>query len=166
MSYNLDPKKMSKDEWLLTNCKEHSLYILSNYSKTEKQLREKLNKVKHYNDKIINQTIEFLKKYNYINDENYANRFIDNNINTKSKKIIREKLLFKGIDKDLVDRVLIQNEDKFDDLNIATKLVNKKFAKYLNGELDIKIKNKIYNFLLRKGIKYDIIAKIIKENIE
>lgn len=166
MSYNLDPKKMSKDEWLLTNCKEHSLYILSNYSKTEKQLRDKLKKVKHYNDSVINQTIDFLKKYNYINDEDYANRFIDTNINNKSKKIIKEKLLLKGIDKDLVDKILIENENKFDDLYIATKLVNKKFAKYLGGDMDIKIKNKIYNSLIRKGIKYDIIAKIIKENIE
>ena len=39
MAYNLDVKKMTKDDWELSNCKERAIYIITNYSKTEKQLR-------------------------------------------------------------------------------------------------------------------------------
>ena len=62
MAYNLDVKKMSKDDWSLANCKERAIYIITNYSKTEKQLRDKLKQGKKYTDEIIDETKTEIKK--------------------------------------------------------------------------------------------------------
>lgn len=164
MSYNLDPKKLSKDDWLLTNCKERSLYIIENSSKTEKQLRDKLVQGKKYPEEIIDKTIEFLKKYDYINDEKYANRFIERFLNNYSKKILVQKLLQKGVKKSIIDKAIIENEDKFDEVALAKKLLNKKYPDYyeLCEKMDPKEKSKIYAYLARKGIGYESISKVMK----
>lgn len=164
MNYNLDPKNLTKEDWLFTNCKEHSLYIIENSSKTEKQLRDKLIQRKKYSLEIIDKTIEFLKKYDYINDVKYANRFIERFKNNYSKKIIIQKLLQKGVKKSIIDQAIIDNEDSFDELNLAKKLLNKKYPDYyiIKDELEPKEKSKIYAYLARKGISYEIINKIMK----
>ena len=107
MAYNLDVKKMSKDDWSLTNCKERAIYIITNYSKTEKQLRDKLKQGKKYTDEIIGETIKFLKKHNFINDEDFAKRFIELHKNTYSIKVLKQKLYQKGIKKELLDNLIM-----------------------------------------------------------
>ena len=85
MSYNLDVSKIKKEEWLLANCKERSLYILSKYSKTEKELRDKLKSGKKYDDETIDKTIEAkedLKLLDNINSkEKITSEHLNKNIN-------------------------------------------------------------------------------------
>lgn len=167
MSYNLDPKKLTKDDWLLTNCKERSLYIIENSSKTEKQLRDKLKQGGKYNDEIIDKTLEFLKSHNYINDEAYANRYIERFKNSYSKKILIQKLLIKGVKKSIIDKVMIENEDIFDEEKLAKKLLLKKYPNYyeISETIDKKVKSKIYAYLARKGIGYENISKVMRVDI-
>ena len=130
MSYNLDVKNMSKEDWLLANCKERSLYIIQNYSKTEKQLRDKLKQGKKYNDEIIDKTMEFLKKHHYIDDVAFAKRFIELHKNTYSKKVIKDKLYQKGIKKDIIAEVFEDESLEFDESKIIKKLLLKKYPDY------------------------------------
>lgn len=69
------------------------MYIIENSSKTGKQLRDKLIQGKKNTEDVIDKTIEFLKNYDYINDEKYANRFIERFMNNYSKKILIQKWL-------------------------------------------------------------------------
>ncbi|MBQ2204852.1 MAG: regulatory protein RecX, partial [Lachnospiraceae bacterium] len=102
MAYNLDVKKITKEEWSLSNCKERAIYIITNYSKTEKQLRDKLLKGGKYSEEIIDETIKFLKKHNFINDTDYVKRFIELHKSNYSIRVLKQKLLQKGIKKDLI----------------------------------------------------------------
>ena len=165
MSYNLDVKKMSKDDWSLTNCKERAIYIITNYSKTEKQLRDKLKQGKKYTDEVIDETIKFLKKHNFINDEDFAKRFIELHKNTYSIKVLRQKLYQKGIKKDLLDNIFDYNLE-IDEEALIKKLLLKKCPDYyeIEKDLDIKEKNKLLAYLFRKGFTYDKIANIMKCN--
>lgn len=166
MAYNLDPKKMSKEDWLLTNCKERSLYIIQNYPKTEKKLREKLKQSNKYNDEIIDETIKFLKKYNYINDEEFAKRYIELHSKKETLKIIKQKLYIKGVNKNIIDKVVSDNLNLVDEEQVAKSLLIKKYPNF-NDEIinmDIKQKQKVYQYLLRKGVNYDIILRIVKES--
>ena len=165
MSYNLDVKKMSKDDWSLTNCKERAIYIITNYSKTEKQLRDKLKQGKKYTDEVIDETIKFLKKHNFINDEDFAKRFIELHKNSYSIKVLRQKLYQKGINKDLLDNIFDENLE-IDEEALIKKLLLKKCPDYyeIENDLDAKDKNKILAYLFRKGFSYDKIANIMKCN--
>lgn len=166
MSYNLDPKKMTEEDWLLTNCKERSLYIIQNYPKTEKKLREKLKQGKKYSDKIIDEAIKFLKKYNYINDEEFAKRYIELHAHKETFKVMRQKLYVKGVPKDLIEKVINDTESSYDEMTIAKNLLIKKYPNFEQeiATMDMKQKQKIYQYLLRKGVKYDIVLKLVKES--
>ena len=166
MGYNLDVKKMTKEDWMLSNCKERAIYIITNYSKTEKQLREKLKKGGKYTDDIIDETIEFLKKHNFLNDEEYAKRFIELHKNNYSIKVLKQKLYQKGIDKKIIDDIFDYDEIDFDEEDIIKKMLLKKCPDYYEIEKDMEPKDrqKILAYLLRKGFSYDKVADIMKCN--
>lgn len=165
MAYNLDPQKMTEEDWLLTNCKERSLYIIQNYPKTEKKLREKLKQGKKYSDKIIDETINFLKKYNYINDEDFAKRYIELHAHKETFKVMKQKLYIKGVPKSIIDKVINETEGLYEELNVAKNLLNKKYPNFREDikNMDIKMKQKIYQYLARKGVNYDVILDLVKE---
>ena len=167
MSYNLDVKKLTKNDWALNNCKERAIYIITNYNKTEKQLRDKLKQSKKYDDKIIDETIKFLKKHNFINDTDFAKRFVELHKKQYSEKVLRLKLFNKGIDKEIIDKVFTENEDTFDSIELIRKLLLKKCPEYYDkmDELDIKDKQKIYAYLARKGFSYDDINSVMKNDV-
>ena len=165
MAYNLDVKKMSKDDWSLTNCKERAIYIITNYSKTEKQLRDKLKQGKKYTDEIIDETIKFLKKHNFINDEDFAKRFIELHKNTYSIKVLKQKLYQKGIKKELLDSIF-DDDIEIDEEALIKKHLLKKCPDYFERERDMepKEKQKIFSCLFRKGFSYDKILDVMKNN--
>lgn len=164
MSYILDPKKITSEEWLLKKCKERALYIIENSSKTEKQLKDKLKNSKKYDDKTIDLTIEFLKQHNFLNDREYARRYIELNISSKSKKQIKFKLYEKGINRNIIDEIFEECDDIFDDKKVAKKFLLKKYPEYYENIENISVdeKKKIYSFLARKGISYETISSVMK----
>ena len=166
MSYNLDVKKMSEDDWSLNNCKERAIYLITNYSKTEKQLRDKLKSSKKYTDDVIDKTIKFLKKHNFINDTDYSKRFIELHKNQYSKNVIKQKLYLKGVDKKIIEEVLNDDEIVFDDEELIKKILLKKCPNYYDimDDMDMKEKQKILSYLYRKGFSYDKIADVMKTN--
>ena len=70
----LDRASLSSEEKLLQRCKERSLYLLTGTAKTERRLKEKLEKSQRYTEDVIAKTIAFLKEYDYLNDYQYALR--------------------------------------------------------------------------------------------
>ena len=167
MTYNLDVKKMTKSDWSLNNCKERAIYIITNYSKTEKQLRDKLKQSKKYDEKVIDETIKFLKKHNFINDTDFANRFIELHKSQYSEKVIRQKLYQKGIDKKIINEVFLDNEESFDSDDLIMKLLIKKCPTYYEDkdDMDIKDKQKLYAYLARKGFAYDDISSVMNKDL-
>ena len=170
MSYNLDVSKIKKEEWLLANCKERSLYILSKYSKTEKELRDKLKSGKKYDDETIDKTIEFLKKHKYIDDEAFVKRYFEIHKNNNSYRQMKNKLFIKGIKKELIDKILLEefNDEKIDESNTIKKLLLKKYPNYYKEKdnMDIKEKNKVFSYLARKGFSYEDISTVLREIID
>lgn len=164
MPYNLDVKKLTADDWQLNNCKERSLYILQKYSKTEKELRDKLRRgKKSYSDEVIDKTIEFLKAHHFIDDIAYTKRYIELHKNSYSKKVIKQKLFLKGIKKTLLDEIIESSDISFDEESIIKKLLLKKCPDYFdNPSMDIKEKQKLLSFLFRKGFSYDKIKDVMK----
>ena len=170
MSYNLDVSKIKKEEWLLANCKERSLYILSKYSKTEKELRDKLKSGKKYDDDTIDKTIEFLKKHKYIDDEAFVKRYFEIHKNNNCYRQMKNKLFIKGIKKELIDKILLEefNDEKIDESNTIKKLLLKKYPNYYKekDDMDIKEKNKVFSYLARKGFSYEDISTVLREIID
>ena len=167
--YNLDPSNLTSSEKLLTSAKEFSLFLLQIRSRTESQLRSKLEGKKFYTSEIIDECIKDLKKYGYIDDDSYCERYIELNKNSKSYRVMRLKLYQKGIPNDILDKYFSSKDDgdikkkEKDEKETAKKLLEKKVGDLsIIKDMEFKEKSKLFAYLARKGFSYDIIEHLIK----
>lgn len=142
------------NEILLKRAKERALYILKDSSKTTKQIVDKLKK-DCYPDETIDQVIDFLERYHYINDWDFVENYIEQNIGRKSIMRIKNDLYVKGITKEIFECV-VQNKEISEDEAIY-RLIEKKVHKY--DLKDIKDKRRFYALLQRNGYSHETIIK-------
>ena len=65
--------------------REKAVYYLQFSGKTEQELRKKLAE-QEFSPASVDSAIEFVKKYRYLDDEDYARRFVEKNGTKKSRK--------------------------------------------------------------------------------
>ena len=146
-------------EELLKQAKLKALRLLTDMDRTEEQLRIKL-KQKEYPDEIIEQTIEYVKSFGYINDENYAKRFVESRKNSKSRKEICASLMQKGLSKEYIDEALAECYSEEDELQTIASLLQKKHFSAENCSKEEK--TKITGYLMRKGFGYESVRKVLE----
>ncbi|MFA9375209.1 MAG: regulatory protein RecX [Lachnotalea sp.] len=141
---------------ILKRAKRRTLYLLKDMDRTEQQVRNKL-KEGFYPEDIINYAIEYAKGYHYINDENYARRYVEYKRSTKSRMAIALDLRNKGITKEIIDQVY--EESNIIDDEAIVKLIKKKRVDV--NEADKDQLRKLYMYLCRKGFRYEDIDNAI-----
>jgi len=155
--------QMIQTDILPKRAKKRCLNLLKVRPYTEYKLREKL-KEGYYSSNIIDEAIEYVKSFHYIDDYDLACQYIFYNKERESRKKIEEKLLQKGISKDILEQAFrdsYQSEEECLEMEYtqAYKLLEKKH--YDAGRMDWKEKQKIYAFLMRKGIRTAVIRKVM-----
>ena len=129
-------------------CMDVALRSLSKCVKTEKDIIKKLES-KGFLEEIAIETVEKLKGYGYINDQDYSNRYAETYKNRKGKKLIKLELKQKGVDEQVIDETLNGIESE---LETAVSIAEK-YCK--NKEKDLKLMQKCYKYLLSKGFSYE-----------
>ena len=154
------------EEILYKRGKERALYYLKNSDKTTFQMRNKLREG-FYPDNIIDKIIGFLNKYGYIDDLQYAERYISYSINKKSLRKIEENLRVKGISKEIIkDAFDYFNEYDMDDTikeNSQIELIRKHITRKIKPDMDMNMENKIVMSVVRKGFMYEDVVSVLKE---
>jgi regulatory protein len=130
-------------------------------ARSEKEVREYLTK-KLTTQIVIDQTIQHLKDYNYINDDEFTDWWINQRQThrPKSKRIIKMELKQKGISDEIIEKHLAKSTN---DLEIAKQLFEKKrktFERYTGDQYN----QKVSQFLARRGFSWDIIKEILKDD--
>ena len=131
--------------------KNLALYHLSFKARTEKEVREYLNKHNIYLQ-IASQVISNLKEDNWINDRQYAYTIVNANqlSGDKGPYSLLQKLSQKGVVKTTVEEVL----NEFDFSQVAQRIAEKLFKKY-DGKLPARaLQEKIIQNLANKGFSY------------
>lgn len=141
--------------------KKRCLNLLQKRPYTEFKLREKL-KEGYYSQEIIEDAIDYVKSFRYLDDYDYACQYIFYHKEVESRKKMEEKLAIKGISKEVLNKAFgdsYEDEDEQQELELkqVRELLRKK--KYDAEAVDWKEKQKIYAFLIRKGISVSIIKK-------
>lgn len=131
-------------------------YIL--YKKrTEKEVRLKFNKVLEEN--LLEDVIQELKNNQYIDDENYIQRFVNEFMALKNASIreLTYKLYAKGLDKDKIENYRTDHKEELEEYEMqsAKKIVIKK--SYNMEEQEIKA------LLQKKGFGEDSIRQALNE---
>ncbi|MGI6423066.1 MAG: RecX family transcriptional regulator [Candidatus Dojkabacteria bacterium] len=171
----LDEEVLDRILWeeLLLRFWNRSLEYISKSLKSEfqvrkylKELRFKKRKLWYKEDveldweKLYENIIKKLKKYGYINDENFARAFVQSRIRVRPRgvKVLVGELLSKGIDKEIAQMVC--NEEVGDEYELLKKTIEKK---YRGKKFDIE-DSKMVNFLLRKGFSWDLIQQFSSDD--
>lgn len=108
------------------------------------------------------ELVSFAEDYHFLDDEQYVRDFIHDavSLHHHSTRQIRYDLMMKGIDRDLLDRVL--EEEEPDDQSSAIYLVNKRFSgKTYTKEEEKEQLDKCRNWLNQRGFSYDVISNAI-----
>lgn len=150
------------------------LHFLSFRPRSEKEIKDylsrKLVKKKITDEQLIQSIKEkvicLLKDQKLINDSDFASWWVDQRVTfkPKGKKAIRFELLKKGIDKEIIEQVLLTISSQ--QLTIlAKKLVEKKIRLYQHLPV-IKQKQKLFSFLFRRGFDFNLSKTVIDEMIK
>ncbi len=136
--------------------REKAVYYLQFSGKTESELRKKLAE-QEFSPASVDSAIEFVKKYRYLDDEDYTRRFIEKNGNKKSRKQMKYELMQKGVAREILD-VVFEDMVVDEETQILTLLEKRK---YPGEEATREEKQKISAFLARKGFSYDAISSAV-----
>ena len=153
-------------EVLQKRAKLRAMNLLAKKDFTEAGIRKKLSEG-YYNSEQIDEAVNYLKKYGYIDDIRYVRNYVSIHIQSKPRKKIVQKLVEKGISKDHIDNLLdeIYEEERAfttlpDEMELGRKLLPKK--KY-DIENNVKDKQKAFGYLIRHGISSEVVMKLLKE---
>ncbi len=126
-------------------------------------MADRQNEIETQKEAIITKIMQRLIELKFIDDRVFAEFWIEQRTKFKHKPIwvIERELRQKGIDSELIkDEISKFDESKTADLESAKKLAEKKLDFYRSLS-PVKRREKVINFLLRKGFSYDTVKKAL-----
>ena len=130
---------------------DKALTHLSATRKTEKQIREYLQG-KGYLDGVIDYVVEKLRGYNFLNDGEYAEAYVESVAKRKGGRLIRMELRGKGISDEKIDAAMGGLDEETQTESAKTILY-----KYMRGKVaDTQTLQKAYRYLMGKGFDYEV----------
>ncbi|MBU3155512.1 recombination regulator RecX [Clostridium estertheticum] len=139
-----------------------ALHFLERSFKSTKQVIDKLT-MKEFDVKTIERVMDFLSRYDFIDDSLFIKLYIKEKIRSCGKNKIKFALLKKFLPKELINEELnkITSEQL---LETALKLANKKIVTLAKSEKDSqKLYKKTTDYLVRSGYDYELIRKVMDE---
>lgn len=136
------------------------LHLLEQRDYTEKQLADKLRMGKTpYPQEIIDEAIAYVKSYHYVDDARYALRYVECMKQKKSRRQIEQELFRRGVARPLVEEVFEQAEPVPAEGLIRQWMQKRHFDA---DTADLKEKQRMYAFLLRRGFSSADITRALK----
>ncbi len=145
-----------KNTAVFEDAKSYAARLISAKSYTVKAMKEKLRA--HIGDEeIVEKTIDFLKEYKLLDDEDYARRYAHDLIHLKKYGIrqVKWKLHEKGIPDTITEEII--EELNFDDT--ISENLESLIEKKLSGNYDIKNIMKVKRYLASRGYGFDEINR-------
>ena len=134
--------------------RERALYLLKSHDRTEQEIRRKLLEG-YYPAEAVDFAVSFLKEYGYIDDREYARRYIEIYAQRRSSSRIREDLLRKGIGREQIAELL-------QDSGISEQEQIRAFLKkkgYDAENCDVRQRRRLQASLLRKGYPNETVSR-------
>lgn len=155
MVLNIRPKAVQK-------AIKYCALLLKSRPRSEKELTDRLRE-KLFDDKNISQTLDFLKKNALVNDQLFAQEWIESRIKKSIgiKKIITE-LKSKGINEQIIENQFQKIEAGYSEDKIVTVTAKERLNKLKNLDLP-KAKARVYGYLSRRGFSQEIITDVLEK---
>jgi len=154
--------ELAEGEWerlcteiLSKRAKKRALHLLEQMDRTEFQLRQKL-KGDHYPDFLVDEAVEYVKSYHYIDDLRYAESYLRYQQEKKSRLQMKNTLLKRGVPADLIDQAF-EEEYVADEGELIARILEKRG--YDPEKAGPDEKRRTYQYLLRRGFSVSEIRR-------
>ena len=146
-----------KEEDDLKYAKERAMEYVAYQPRSRTEVVRKL-KQKGLSPNSIDEAIETLERYHYLDDAEYVKEFTKSYIKRYGKRVIVQKLLQKGISKDIIEENMTVDEGAEEEtaLNTARKLYQRS-----SEDDSYKLRQKLFRALVSKGFSYDLSRSVI-----
>lgn len=149
-------------ELLPTRAKKKALHLLERMDRTEQQLRTKLTEG-GYPPEIVEQTLEYVKGFHYIDDVRYARTYMEYRRASRSLRQMEQDLYQKGISRADVQEALEEMEAPDEEQQIRQWIAKKRFDA---ETADRQERDRLIRFLLRRGYGMAVIQRVLRSRDE
>ena len=148
-----------KAEVLVKRARLRAMNLLMKHSFTESGLRSKLSDGSYPGD-ILDDAIEYVKSFGYVDDRAFARDYINSHSSDKSIRRIVSDLSAKGIRRELIDEVIRETADSPDAVDEVSQIRQLLRKRHFDPETaDLKELHKTYSYLFGRGYGMDVIRK-------
>lgn len=146
------------EEVLTKRAKLRCMNLLKSMDRTEFQLRQKLT-LGEYPAEIIDQALDYVKSFGYVNDVSYTERYIELRRERDSRIQITRDLMQKGIAKEII-QAAFEEREPVDEGEMIRRWIEKKHMD--PDTASPKEKQKMYLFLMRKGFSSGEVSRALR----
>lgn len=143
------------NEVIIPRAKSRALHIIERMDRTRSDLERKLTE-NGYPEVAVDAAVEYASEYRYVDDERYTRNYIYFHKSDRSRRRIFTDLLKKGVDKDLVNRLLDEEYDTDEAELICSILDRRHYDPY---KADQKLRSRTWRYLLGKGFSSEAIRE-------
>jgi len=160
----LNQRELKQILWSVdrSKLKERAIRLLSIRPRSEKELKEKLRQ-KGAGVKLVEGVLSELREKQLIDDEKFAYSWVESRMLNKpmGKFLLKRELMGKGVKAEIIERVLAENYQEEDELELAKKLLQRKAKRFKDTD-ELKTKKRMKDFLLRRGFSYEVVRQAVK----
>lgn len=139
-----------------------AMRLLEHMDRTEKGLTDRLRQ-EGFSDDAVQNAMDYVKSFGYINDARYARHYISYRLGMKSKQQILQELYRKGVDRRTAQEAWEETEEleEPDERALLRRTIEKKHSP--GEELDEKGLRRLYGYLARRGFRQEDIFSVFEE---
>ncbi|MDP3804384.1 MAG: regulatory protein RecX [Candidatus Omnitrophota bacterium] len=146
-----------------TRAKNNAYILLRARPRSEQEIGQRL-KLKGYDDAVIDGVVDDLKRTGNIDDAKFARFWIESrmHMNPMGDVILKHELKLKGISDSVIEATLQDKAKNYDEYEVAFSMAIEKYKRFQKLDKRKALK-RVYDFLFRRGFKYDTIRKITED---
>ncbi len=145
-----------------TRAKNNAYALLRQRPRSEFEIRERL-KLKGYAADIVEGVVEGLRRAGDIDDDKFARLWVESRMhsNPMGDVVLRHELKKKGVADPIIEATLDEKAKNYDEYEMASNMAREQFERLKKLDRRKALK-RVYDFLLRRGFKFETVRKIIE----
>jgi regulatory protein len=143
---------------------DRAVNLLAYKPRSVVELRTRLMEKEWTNSAIVEEVIQKLEGYGYLNDGQFAKDFAASQLRGKpiGKRVLKQKLVMKKLDKETIEAAIETVFEETPETEVIERAVAKRLRLKGKPETREDVK-KFYDYLLRQGFSYDVVSNKMRE---
>ncbi|MDP2913248.1 MAG: regulatory protein RecX [Candidatus Omnitrophota bacterium] len=145
---------------LKIRAKNNAYMLLRQRPRSEFEIRRRLE-LKGYDGPVIDGIVEGLKRTGDIDDAKFAKLWMESRMHSSpvGDVVLRHELKEKGVKDSIIEATMADKAGSYDEYEVAFSMAVERFERLKKLDRRKALK-RLYDFLMRRGFKYDTVRRI------